>query len=117
VTRRLTNTQAIFFGGISLHVSQALLCHLFSIDMQWGSTSKEATNHTFFQEIPRVAKAFRGTFAFVGISVVGMIILAIAAPAFWRIDTFIAIFPLALCVGAHALLPVALNPNLIVFKW
>jgi hypothetical protein len=26
---------AIFFGGISLHVSQALLSHLFSVDMQW----------------------------------------------------------------------------------
>jgi hypothetical protein len=29
---------AIFFGGMSFHVSVALLAHLFHIDMQWGAT-------------------------------------------------------------------------------
>jgi hypothetical protein len=30
----------IFFGGLSLHVSQALLSHFFEIDMTWGATAK-----------------------------------------------------------------------------
>ena len=33
---------AIFLGGLSLHVSSALLAHMFEIDMTWGATSKEA---------------------------------------------------------------------------
>ena len=34
----------IFLGGVSLHVSQAILSHLFSIDMSWGATAKEVEN-------------------------------------------------------------------------
>jgi hypothetical protein len=30
----------IFFGGLSMHLSWALLCYLLSIDMQWGATAK-----------------------------------------------------------------------------
>jgi hypothetical protein len=30
----------IFFGGISMHLSRALICYLLSIDMQWGATAK-----------------------------------------------------------------------------
>ncbi|EME46198.1 hypothetical protein DOTSEDRAFT_101420, partial [Dothistroma septosporum NZE10] len=55
---------SIFLGGVSLHVSQAILSHLFSIDMTWGATSKEATDTTFFQEVPRLIKNFKGTFIF-----------------------------------------------------
>jgi hypothetical protein len=83
-----------------------------------GATSKEASSLTFFEEIPRVLKGFKYTFAFCGLFMIGMILLASeAVPEMWRIDTFVAIFPLALTVGCHALLPIALNPNLIVFKW
>ena len=31
----------IFLGGVSLHVSQALLCHMFSIDMSWALLRKK----------------------------------------------------------------------------
>jgi cellulose synthase/poly-beta-1,6-N-acetylglucosamine synthase-like glycosyltransferase len=47
---------AIFLGGLSLHVSQALLAHMFEIDMTWGSTSKEAEFSNFFIEVPKVLK-------------------------------------------------------------
>jgi len=30
----------VFFGGISMHISWALICYLLSIDMQWGATAK-----------------------------------------------------------------------------
>lgn len=47
---------AIFLGGLSLHVSQALLCHMFEVNMTWGSTSKEAEFSNFFIEAPKVLK-------------------------------------------------------------
>lgn len=50
---------AIFLGGLSLHVSQALLAHMFEIDMTWGATSKEAEFSNFFIEIPKVLKKVR----------------------------------------------------------
>jgi hypothetical protein len=46
----------IFLGGLSLHVSQALLSHMFEIDMTWGATSKEAEFSNFFIEMPKVLK-------------------------------------------------------------
>ncbi|KAJ9653900.1 hypothetical protein H2201_009082, partial [Coniosporium apollinis] len=50
----------LFLGGISLHVSQALLSHMFGIDMNWGATAKEVENISFFEEIPRVLNRFKG---------------------------------------------------------
>jgi hypothetical protein len=47
---------AIFLGGLSLHVSQALLAHMFEIDMTWGATAKEAEFSNFFIEVPKVLK-------------------------------------------------------------
>jgi hypothetical protein len=107
----------IFIGGLSLHVSQAILCHLFSIDMQWGATSKEATDTTFFDEIPMVLKKFKYTFA-INIAVIAMmIVLRYALPWEWQIDQFIAICPMAFSVAWHILLPIVLNPSLMLFTW
>ena len=108
---------AIFLGGISLHVSQALLSHMFSIDMTWGATSKEVDNTTFFQEIPRLIKRFKFMFAWVIITTAGIICIATIAPPLWRIDTFIAIFPICNVLFSHFLLPIVLNPNLMLFTW
>lgn len=108
---------SIFLGGVSLHVSQAILSHLFSIDMTWGATSKEATDTTFFQEVPRLIKNFKGTFIFCFGCSAMMAVLATVAPYFWRIDTFIAIYPLATIVVGHFFLPVVLNPGLMRFTY
>lgn len=107
----------IFLGGVSLHVSQALLSHLFSVDMTWGATSKEAENTTFFQEIPRVLRQFRGTFVFVFGSAIMMALLATIAPPFWRITDFVAIYPLSTVIAGHIMLPILLNPGLMMFTW
>lgn len=107
----------VFLGGVSLHISQALLSHMFSIDMSWGATSKEAEDTTFFKEVPKILKNFKFTFIFCILCTAMMIVLAIAAPPLWRIDQFIAIWPLATVVAGHFLLPVALNPGLMKFTW
>ena len=108
---------AVFLGGISLHVSQALLSHMFSVDMSWGATAKELEDTTFFQEVPKLLKRFKGTFVFCGLMTGMMIAGAVAVPALWQIDTFIAIFPLANVVVSHFMLPIALNPSLMLFTW
>jgi hypothetical protein len=107
----------IFFGGVSLHVSQALLCHMFGINMGWGATSKEVEDITFFEEIPRVIKRFKGTFILTLLLTVMMVFFADFAPDVWRINSLIAIFPLALVTSCHFLIPIVLNPNLMLFTW
>jgi hypothetical protein len=107
----------VFLGGLSMHVSQSLLCHFFEIDMTWGATAKEVENVTFFEEIPRLLKRFKYTFIFC-ILMTGIIIAcALFVPWNWRIDTFVAIYPVCTVVVSHFLMPVALNPSLMMFTW
>jgi hypothetical protein len=110
---------AIFLGGLSLHVSQALLAHMFEIDMTWGATSKEAEFSNFFIEVPKVLKKFKFSMLFSIVGIVGMIILATApfVPYDWRIKDFVAILPMATVTASHLLLPLALNPALMTFSW
>lgn len=70
----------IFFGGISFHVSLALLAHLFCIDMQWGSTAKEKENSNFFQEVPKIFKTFKSLYTFLLLLTGGMIYLGAFVP-------------------------------------
>lgn len=107
----------IFLGGISMHVSQAILSHLFSIDMSWGATSKEAEDTTFFQEVPRIMRRFKFTFVFCLACAGMMVAMACFVPVFWRIDLFIAIYPLSAVIFGHFFMPIALNPGLMRFSW
>lgn len=107
----------LFLSGISMHVSQALLSHMFSIDMSWGATSKEAENTTFFQEVPKIIKSFKFAFIFCICSAAMMITLAWGVPELWQIRLFIAIWPFSTIVFGHFFLPIALNPGLMRFTW
>ena len=107
----------IFLGGISIHVSQALLSHMFGVDMSWGATSKEAENTTFFEEVPKIIKKFKITFIFCVLCTAMMIVLGLAVPPLWRIDLLISIWPLSTVVFGHFLLPIALNPGLMRFTF
>jgi cellulose synthase/poly-beta-1,6-N-acetylglucosamine synthase-like glycosyltransferase len=110
---------AIFLGGLSLHVSQALLAHMFEIDMTWGATSKEAEFSNFFIEVPKVLKKFKFSMIFASLFIAGMVILAVAPfiPYSWHITDFVAILPMATVAASHLLLPLALNPALMTFSW
>jgi hypothetical protein len=50
---------SFFVGGLSFHLSGAVIAHLCSIDMQWGATSKEAEKSNFFKELPKIFKSFK----------------------------------------------------------
>ncbi|KAH6687246.1 glycosyl transferase family group 2-domain-containing protein [Plectosphaerella plurivora] len=107
----------VFLGGISLHVSKALLCHLLSIDIQWGATSKEAERCNFLEEVPKIVKGFWATFVFCFL-VVGLLVCgATVFPRDWRITDFASIFPLAAQAFCHFSLPVLLNPALMMFSF
>lgn len=108
---------AIFLGGISMHVSQAILSHMFNVDMTWGATSKEAENTTFFEEVPKIIKKFKITFIFCLFCAAMMVVLARFAPPLWRIELFISVFPLSTIIIGHFFLPIALNPGLMRFTW
>ncbi|KAK5727507.1 hypothetical protein LTR15_003403 [Elasticomyces elasticus] len=107
----------VFLGGVSLHISQALCSHLFSIDMSWGATSKEAENTTFFKEVPKILKKFKFTFLFCILCVATMIVCAFFVPELWRIRVFASIWPLGTIVFGHFFLPIALNPGLMRFTF
>ncbi|OQN97140.1 hypothetical protein B0A48_17237 [Cryoendolithus antarcticus] len=107
----------IFLGGISIHVSQALVSHLVGKDMSWGATQKEIEDTTFGEEFKRILKGFKWTLAICFIITAGMIVLAFFVPPLWRIRQFTAIWPLGTLVVSHVALPIALNPGLMRFKF
>lgn len=110
---------AIFLGGLSLHVSSALLAHMFEINMTWGATAKEAEFSNFFMEVPKVLRKFKFSMLFALIGIVGMIILSEGSfiPPDWQIKDFVAILPMSTVTASHMLLPIVLNPALMTFSW
>lgn len=113
----------IFLGGISIHVSQAIASHMFSIDMTWGATAKEETRTTFFNEIPTIFRKFKFTFAFCVLMLACMVVLAGVGPLgglvphSYHITDFTAIWPLSTVVAFHFLMPLVLNPGLMQFTF
>jgi hypothetical protein len=99
----------LFFGGLSFHLSKALLCHFFYVSMEWTSTAKELEATGFFIGMDKIVKDFKWMYV-ANIAVIGgMIYLGTSAPVGWRIMDFTLIVPLANQVGCHFLLPVALG--------
>jgi hypothetical protein len=109
----------IFLGGISIHVSEAILAHMFEINMTWGATAKELEFSNFFIEVPKVLRKFWFSMSFSIVSLVGLIIMSKAnfIPFSWNINQLEAIVPFSSLVFSHILLPIALNPGLMTFAW
>ena len=107
----------VFLGGISMHVCQAILSHMFSIEMSWGATANEVTDTSFFIELPVIMRRFKFTFLMCFLLLALILCGAYAFPYLWRINQLIAIFPLATILFSHFFLPVLLNPALMKFTW
>lgn len=107
-TAKWTPMFLLFFGGISFHLLKALLCHFFSIKMEWTTTAKEY-NGGFRVGLDRIVRDFKWMYLVIVVMTGGMIYLACFAPYGWTITDFSAIVPLANQVGCHALLPFALG--------
>jgi len=55
----------VFFGGISIHLSKAILCHFFSIPMEWNSTAKELEATGFFIGMDKIIRDFKWMYGIV----------------------------------------------------
>ncbi|KAF2815203.1 uncharacterized protein BDZ99DRAFT_485622 [Mytilinidion resinicola] len=108
-TAKWTPMFLLFFGGISYHLLKAIICHFFSIKMEWTTTAKELSESGFRVGLDRIVRDFKFMYLFITPIVGGMIYLAIYAPRGWLISDFAAIVPLANQIGCHALLPFALG--------
>ena len=109
-----------FFGGLSVHLSQALLAHLFSYNIMWGATKKEVERSNFFIEVPRILRRFWLAFV-AGFLSFGMIAVFACGilPLGWQIpgSSWAVIWPLAVVAGSHILFPIVLNPWLMIFSY
>jgi cellulose synthase/poly-beta-1,6-N-acetylglucosamine synthase-like glycosyltransferase len=109
-----------FFGGLSIHLSTAILAHLFSYNMTWGATTKEVKRSNFWQEVPKIAKRFWLALLLSFFMIAMAIVLATPfIPEAWRIPIvyWAVIFPLVLVALGHILFPIVLNPWLMIFSY
>ncbi|KII90397.1 hypothetical protein PLICRDRAFT_52136 [Plicaturopsis crispa FD-325 SS-3] len=109
-----------FFGGLSIHLSIALLAHLFSYDISWSATKKEVERSNFFIEVPRILKRFWLAFTLSFMAILGMIILTTSlVPPSWQIPGvyWAIILPLSIVAGGHIVFPIILNPWLMIFSY
>ncbi|KAJ7659258.1 glycosyl transferase family group 2-domain-containing protein [Mycena polygramma] len=109
-----------FFGGLSIHLTTALLAHMFSYNIQWGATKKEVERSNFWIEVPRIWQRFRMAFCICFALIAMMIVLStpVVTPA-WQIPgtSWAVILPLAIVCGGHILFPIVLNPWLMIFSY
>ena len=99
-----------FFGGLAIHISVALLAHLFSYNITWSATIKEVERSNFFKEIPKIFKRFWFSMLVSFAIIAGMIICSTSlVPYAWRVDGtgWAVIFPLSIVCGCHILFPVS----------
>lgn len=82
---------------MSIHLSVALLAHLFSYNITWGATKKEVERSNFFIEVPRILRRFWLAFVLSFGVLIGMAILTTdLIPVDWRVESldWAVIFPL-----------------------
>ncbi|KAI9458089.1 glycosyl transferase family group 2-domain-containing protein [Russula earlei] len=109
-----------FFGGLSIHLSQALLAHLFSYNIMWGATKKEVERSNFFIEVPRILRRFWLSLTISFFIFAMMVVLSTdLVPLGWQVPGYdwAVIFPLAVVAGSHILFPIVLNPWLMIFSY
>ncbi|KAK9374250.1 glycosyl transferase family group 2-domain-containing protein [Lipomyces chichibuensis] len=112
-----TVLMAVFIGGLSWHLTLALLSHLLGINMQWGATAKQLDASNFFKEFSKIVKGFKYMYLAIIVGVTGMVMLAFAVPWNWRITGSFLALPLGWVFTAHFLSPIVLNPQLMTFSF
>ena len=79
------------------------------INIEWTATAKELETTGFFIGMDRIVKDFKYVYITVLLISGGMIYLGVYAPYGWTIINWTTIFPLALQIVGHSLLPIALG--------
>jgi hypothetical protein len=77
----------IFFGGLSIHISQAILAHIFSYNITWDATKKEVERSNFWLEVPKIFKRFWLSLVISTLCIVTVVVLSTKlVPPEWRIE-------------------------------
>lgn len=92
-----------------MHVSIALIKHLFAREMSWGSTSKSVKSSPLVQEAPMILRKYRTVFAICLVLLAVMVVLGIAVPEPYRINSFLALLPIAWMLSFSLFNPFLLN--------
>ncbi|BFZ57041.1 hypothetical protein PYCC9005_004091 [Savitreella phatthalungensis] len=106
----------IFLGGLSFHLSFALVAHMCSINMEWGATAKSLEHGTFATEVPKIWKQFKGMYFIIVILTAFQVGLAFA-PWKWHIWGVTSNGPLVILMVFSGIMPFALNPNSYASEW
>ncbi|GAM90823.1 hypothetical protein ANO11243_088680 [Dothideomycetidae sp. 11243] len=99
----------LFFGGLSYHICKALMCHFFSINIEWTTTAKELEKTGFKIGLDRVFRDFWKMYCVLIPLTVLMVYLGMYAPIQYKVDDFTIIVPMANLLACHALLPFILG--------
>jgi len=86
----------------------------------WGSTGKEVERSSFWIEVPRIWQRFKLSFIICFLCIAMMVVFTTnVVPFEWQIPgwNWALIIPLSLVVGCHILLPIVLNPWLMIFSY
>ncbi|PWN23478.1 hypothetical protein BCV69DRAFT_243467 [Microstroma glucosiphilum] len=109
----------VFFSGLSYHVSTALVAHLVSYNMTWGSTIKDLEDSNFFREIPAIFKKNWGMLL-ISVLILGGtgVIFTDVLPIEWQgHGGFFVYWPMVLIASGHILYHMVLNPQLLRFSF
>ncbi|KAL2670060.1 hypothetical protein Neosp_014941 [[Neocosmospora] mangrovei] len=107
----------IYFGGISMNCAKALICHAFSINIEWASTAKEPGPSGFFIGLDKMIDSFKYTWLLCVALAAMMIYFAVGAPWGYTITpgphstAMVAIVPLAIQISSAFFLPLTLGLN------
>jgi hypothetical protein len=52
---------SIFYSGLSMQISSALICHMVGYQMTWAATLKTVEVSNFFKEVPAILRKFKFT--------------------------------------------------------
>ncbi|THV00850.1 hypothetical protein K435DRAFT_776315 [Dendrothele bispora CBS 962.96] len=110
----------IFFFGLGIPLSQAVLAHLVSYNISWSATAKEVNRSNFFKEIPQIWKRFWVPLSISFVIVIGVAICTTNLVGVeWQVNgsSWGVILPLLSGAICHILFPIALNPWLMVFSY
>ena len=102
---------------MAIHLTQAILAHLFSYNIQWGATKKEVERSNFWLEGPKIIKRFWLSLVIcISLCVLMVILSTTAVPVGWQIFgwDWAVILPLAITAGSHILFPVRLAHTMLM---
>lgn len=109
---------SIFFTGMSLPLSAALIAHPLGYNMTWSSTVKTVEKSNFFLQLPIIWRRFRTALIVFTTMCIAMIVLSQGfVPMAWRITNPEVFIPMSLIAGSHLLWPFALNPWFLSFSF